>query len=269
MIIDFHTHIFPDKIAAATIAALEKKGNMRAFENGKAEGLIAAADEAGIDIAVNLPVLTKPSQFESVNLFAKSFNEKEYSGAKIISFAGMHPDLEEPEEKIKYIAEAGFAGFKIHPDYQGTFFDDEKYVRIIAAAKAHDLTVITHAGVDAAYRDVEVKCTPRRVLNLLDKIGGYSKLVLAHLGGNEMLTDVYNELAGEDVYFDTALVLSRVTKSEFLSLLQKHGEDRMLFGTDCPWSSIARDVEMIRSFELPEETERKIFSGNAKKLLKI
>ncbi len=267
MIIDFHTHIFPDKIAAATIAALEKNGGTKAYADGTEAGLLGALTAAGADIAINLPALTKATQFESVKGFAKAINEKSYGGTKIISFAGMHPDIPEPEEKIAALKEEGFLGIKIHPDYQGTFFDDERYVRIIAAAKENGLIVVTHAGVDGAFRNCEVKCTPKRVLRLLDRIGGYSRLVLAHLGGNEMLINVYNELVGEDVYLDTAYVLPRVTKYDFSALLEKHGDDRILFATDSPWSGIRENVEIIHSYGLPTETEEKIFAKNASKLL--
>ncbi len=269
MIIDFHTHIFPDKIAAATISALEKNGGTAAYANGTESGLVSALTLADAELGINLPALTKPTQFDSVRLFAKEINKKEYSGSKIISFAGMHPGIPNIEECMELIKSDGFLGIKIHPDYQGTFFDDGRYVRIVESAKRLGLIVVTHAGVDGAFRDTEVRCTPVRVLRLLDKIGGYSKLVLAHLGGNEMTSEIYNMLAGEDVYFDTAYVLPRVTKSEFSSMLEKHGEDRILFASDSPWSDIKRDAEIIRSFSLGKEAEKKIFSENAKKLLGI
>ncbi len=269
MIIDFHTHIFPQKIAAATIAALEKNGGTTAYTDGTEAGLHKALAMAGADIAINLPALTKASQFESVRAFAKALNEKEYSGTRIISFAGMHPDIDDPEKKLAELKSDGFLGIKIHPDYQGTFFDDEKYVRILRAAKNEGLIVVTHAGVDGAFRNTEVKCTPKRVKRLLDRIGGYPKLVLAHLGGNEMLINVYEELVGEDVYLDTAYVLPRVAKSDILKLVENHGEDRILFATDSPWSDIAENIKIIDACGLSERTKKKIFSENAKKLLNI
>ena len=63
MIIDFHTHIFPEKIAARTVTALAEKGGYPPHSSGDESGLISALGEAGADIAVNLPVLTKPEQF--------------------------------------------------------------------------------------------------------------------------------------------------------------------------------------------------------------
>ena len=269
MIIDFHTHIFPEKIAARTIALLSEKGSMMPFSDGTVEGLLDKMEKAGVTVAVTLPVVTNPSQFDSVNRFAADINEQfRDKERKLISFAGIHPDCEDIEAKMAFIKKSGFLGVKIHPDYQGTFIDDEKYVKILECAKEHDLIVVTHAGVDSAYRDVPVKCTPERALRLIRRVP-HAKLVLAHLGANEMSDDVLELLAGEDVYFDTAVVLKNTSEETFKKILAKHGANKILFASDSPWSSIKGDVEIIKSFSLDKNTENKIFSENAKKLLGI
>jgi len=269
MIIDFHTHVFPDKIAASTVSALEAASGNRPYSDGTADGLLAALTAAEASIAVNLPVLTKPTQFESILGFAAALNGREYGGARIISFAGIHPADPNPEEHLSMLREAGIKGIKIHPDYQHTFFDDEAYVRIITEAKRLGLIVVTHAGVDAGFRGEEVKCTPTRVLRLLDRVGGYSRLVLAHLGGAEMTREVIDSLAGEDVYFDTAYNLGHVTRALFSELLEKHGAERMLFATDSPWQDIRREAERIRSLGLSERELSMILSENALRLLNL
>ena len=269
MIIDFHTHIFPEKIAARTIALLSQTGSMTPFSDGTVEGLLDKMEKAGVTLSVTLPVVTNPSQFDSINRFAAEINEQfRDKERKLISFAGIHPDCEDIEAKMAFIKKSGFLGVKIHPDYQGTYIDDEKYVKILECAKEHDLIVVTHAGVDAAYRDVPVKCTPERALRLIRRVP-HSKLVLAHLGANEMSDDVIDILAGEDVYFDTAYVLRFTPAEDFERIVKKHGEDRILFASDSPWSSIKNDADILRSFALGKEAEEKIFYKNAEKLLGI
>ena len=269
MIIDFHTHVFPDKIAAKTISYLADKARTVPFSDGTCDGLLSKAEEAGADIAVNLPVMTNPSQFESVNRFAEEINGRFLKeGRGILSFAGIHPDCDNVEEKIAHIKSRGFLGIKIHPDYQETYIDDERYVRILECAKKNDLIVVAHAGVDNGYEGLPVRCTPERAKNLIRKVG-HSKLVLAHLGANGMAEDVISVLCGEDVYFDTAYVLSRTDRDTFTRILAKHGEDRILFASDSPWSDMKRDIDLIRSFGLKKETEEKILSLNAKRLLGI
>ena len=78
MIIDFHTHVFPERIAEKTVSMLEKIGNLPAFANGTEKCLSDSLSSAGATLAVNLPVLTKPSQFDSVLDFAIELNKKLY-----------------------------------------------------------------------------------------------------------------------------------------------------------------------------------------------
>lgn len=268
MIIDFHTHIFPEKIAEKTISLLSQKGGIPPFSDGTKAGLVEKMERADADVAVTLPVLTSPTQFDSVNRFAMEINQSfANSKRRLISFAGIHPDCDGLDEKMKQIKESGFLGVKIHPDYQQTMIDDEKYVRIMECAKEYDLIVVTHAGVDGAYPDT-VHCPPSRALNLIRKVP-HSKLVLAHLGANEMAEEVIDTLCGEDVYFDTAYVLRFTPAPVFRRILDKHGADRILFATDSPWSDIAGDVNILRSFGLEQKNEEKILCENARALLGI
>ena len=135
MTIDFHTHIFPEKIAAKTIAKLETKADVKAYANGREESLLQSMKHAGIDVSVVLPVVTAPEQFETVNRFAVSLNEK-YSGkdVRLLSFGGIHPDTADYKEKLRRIRQMGLQGIKLHPDYQDTYFDDIKYMRILEEA---------------------------------------------------------------------------------------------------------------------------------------
>ena len=268
MIIDFHTHIFPDKIARKTIDLLSEKGGIPPFSDGSVDGLLCAMDKANVDLSVTLPVLTNPNSFESVNRFAAQVNERfAEKSRRLLSFGAIHPACEEIDGKMRWLKEHGFLGVKLHPDYQDTFINDDGYVRILQCAKEYDLIVVTHAGVDAAYPDT-VHCPPALVRELIRKVP-HGKFVLAHCGGYRMYDQVLDLLCGEDVYFDTAYVLRFIGEETFKKLLSRHGEDRILFGTDSPWSDIKRDVEILRSFSLSKNTEEKLFSLNAKKLLKI
>ena len=90
MLIDFHTHVFPEKIARQTIDFLASKSQNKPFTDGTVEGMLGALNRADADIAVALPVLTKPTQFDSVIKFACLVNENFSSGnKKIISFAAI------------------------------------------------------------------------------------------------------------------------------------------------------------------------------------
>lgn len=75
MIIDFHTHIFPEKIVERVIAKLEGLAHSKAHILPTMTNLLASMDEAGIDISVILPVVTSVSQTESINRSSCEINE--------------------------------------------------------------------------------------------------------------------------------------------------------------------------------------------------
>ncbi|MEG9429600.1 MAG: amidohydrolase family protein [Christensenellaceae bacterium] len=269
MLIDFHTHIFPDKIAEKTIKALADNSNSTPYTDGTDLGLIKNMERGGADISVNLPVLTKPNQFDSVLEFALSINAKyEHAERRIISFAGMHPYCEDIKGKMKRIRDLGIKGIKIHPDYQETFIDDEKYVEILKAAKDNDLIVVTHAGVDNGYVGKPVRCPPELSAKVLKKVN-HEKVVLGHYGGHKQWEKVLDLLVNLDIYFDTAFTFYKIGEELFKKILYAHGEDKILFATDCPWSDIKRDKETFLAYNLPKQTEDKILYKNALKLLNL
>lgn len=271
MVVDFHTHIFPDKIAEKTIKILESKANyqFKPYYLGDKEGLLKMLNDSGVDVAVVLPVVTNPKQFDSVNEFAKNLND-EFLGKnkRIISFAGIHPKCDNIEEKMQFIKSKNFLGVKIHPDYQETFIDDDGYIKILECAKKLDLVVVTHSGVDVGYLDAPVRCTPDRLLRVIDIVKP-KKFVLGHFGANRFWQEVYEKLAGKDVYFDTAFTLNFIEKDLFKNIIKKHGDDKILFATDAPWQDMKDNLQKIKSFNLGSKTLNKILFENACKLLKM
>lgn len=269
MIIDFHTHVFPDKIAKSTIELLEKNSDGKAYTDGTVAGIIASMNNSGVDISITSPVLTKSTQFEKVTENVRQINinaSKKYP--KLISFAGMHPECEHVEEKIKYLYELGFKGIKIHPDYQQTDFNDDRYVKIIKTAKKYGLIVLTHAGVDDGYKGCPIRCTPDMILDVYSKVN-YNKIVLAHYGGHKMWEEVYEKLCGLDIYFDTAFTLHKIDEELFKKILKKHGTDKILFATDSPWAEQKQYIDILLSYGLDKETQNNIFYKNALKLLNL
>lgn len=264
MIIDFHTHIFPDKIAAQTISALAEKGNTKPYGKATLDDIRATMKTAGVDYSVILPVATSPKQVASINRMAAEIN-----GTDGIIYAGaIHPQCENVEEILDGIKEAGLSVIKIHPDYQGERFDSPSYIKIMSEAAKRGLVTVTHAGIDVGYPD-DVHCSPDMVLNVLDELKGVidNKLVLAHMGGCDLPDEVLEKLAGKPVYFDTSFVLDRY---EFgcREIILKHGFDRILFATDYPWSDVKKFIGIINGFGFTQEETEKIFYKNALKLIK-
>ena len=282
MIIDFHTHTFPDKIAAAAIEKLSGLSHTKPFSDGTAGGLAASAKNAGIDLSVVLPVATSTKQVPSINDYAAKTNETtETTG--LLSLGCIHPDYPQWKEELSRIISLGLKGIKLHPVYQDVDFDDPRYLRILERAGELGLVVVTHAGFDIGYPGVE-RCTPEMVLNALKQVGEV-KLVLAHMGSWRQWDKVEELLVGQSVWLDTAFSLGEMPALEdgyyspeelpmlgepdFLRLIRKFGSDRVLFGTDSPWSDQKESLDLIRALPLEDSEKDAILGGNACKLLQL
>ncbi|MBE7087858.1 MAG: metal-dependent hydrolase [Clostridiales bacterium] len=270
MVIDFHTHVFPEKIAQKTIDFLAAKSNGKPWTNGTVDELLEHMKSSKVDLSVALPVLTKPSQFESVNDFAYRINERFSSVKKdgLISFAGIHPKCEDIDGKMKQLKKLGFKGVKIHPDYQDAYIDDEGYIQVLRSAKEYDLIVVTHSGIDDGYIGEPVKCPPKLIKKVIDLVG-HKKFVLGHYGSHEQWDEVLELIAGEDVYLDTAFCLHQIDETLFKKILEKHGDDKVLFATDCPWQNMESYLKILNGYNLGAETTDKILYKNALKLLDL
>lgn len=265
MIIDFHTHIFPDKIAGKTIESLGNLAGVKAATDGTLNGLLNSMEKSGVDMSVIMPVCTKPEQFDSVNKFAKEVNDT-YQG-KLISFGGIHPDCDNYKQKLDHIKSLGLPGIKIHPDYQRVMIDDIRFMRIIEYANELGLIILTHAGIDIGLPE-PVHCPPDKMRKVLDTIKP-EKMVLAHLGGWKQWEQVFEFLVGENVYLDTAFTFDYIEQDILLKILEKHGFDKILFATDSPWSDAMRGIEYVKKLSISEEVKLKILGENAKTLLKL
>ena len=160
---------------------------------------------------------------------------------------------------------------KLHPDYQSTFFDDEKYVRIIDYAAEKGLGILVHAGEDIGLPEV-IHCSPDRILRVLKHVQP-EKLILAHMGGWRMWDEVEEKLVGLPVYFDTAVVLKKdvphLDSQQFARIVRNQGVEKILFGTDSPWYDQGQALEDFRNVMLTEEENRKILGENANRLFKF
>lgn len=282
MIIDFHTHTFPEQIAKRAIAKLSDSAHIKSYSGGTLEDLKRSMKAAGIDYAVLLPVVTKPAQEKDINCLAIETNDR-FPDTGILSFGGIHPDNENYREIIKDLAAHGIPGIKLHPVFQQTNFDDIRYLRIMECACENDLIILIHAGHDASFPGADY-ATPCRIRSVYDQIRP-NKLILAHMGGWCCWSEAEEMLAGCDVYLDTAFTLSPLrsnteddtasehhaplSRGQFLRMVKNFGVDRILFGTDSPWSDMTESIKLVRESGLNPAEQEAVLGGNAAKLLNL
>jgi len=281
MIIDIHTHTFPDSIAAKAVDILKHNSHTQPFLDGTAASLSASCFAAGIDYAVVQPVATSPKQVADINDKAAEAN-RSAAKTRLLSFGCMHPAFAEPERELERAARKGIRGIKLHPVYQKTDMDDPSYVRVLKAAAANGLLVLIHAGVDVGFLDLRYS-DPDKIARAIDA-AGCGRYILAHMGGWRQWGEAEALFAGrEDVWIDTSFSLGamqpsgdgfyethsaeRLDEEGFLRMKDAFGADRLLFGTDSPWEDQGKEVARIRGLRLSGEEKDAILGKNAAQLL--
>ena len=103
MLIDFHTHTFPEELADKVVLKIAGDASIRHYTEGTNPSLLRSMDRAHVDMSVILPVVTKPSQCGTINKVAKEVNDKYFP--RLLSFGGIHPDNEDYKDILKDLAE--------------------------------------------------------------------------------------------------------------------------------------------------------------------
>ena len=282
MVIDVHTHTFPDAIAGRTLEKLRLAAHTCTFSDGTVDGLAASMKAAGVNCSVILPVATNTRQVPHVNDASARINDQA-GETGIYSFGCMHPDFDDWRGELGRIAALGMKGVKLHPVYQEVDLDDIRYLRILDRCGELGLTVLVHAGLDVGFPG-RVNCSPQMVLRAVDQVGPV-QLILAHMGGWRNWDEVEQLLPQTSVYLDTSFSLGRMTPlndgyyapadldlmgpEQFMGLVRAFGPQRILFGTDSPWDGQAEALAHIRALPLTDEELSAILGGNAQRLLQI
>ncbi len=263
MLIDFHTHAFPERIAERAIEKLAYvSGGLKPQTDGTLDSLKNEMKKDGVDIAVVLQIATNPKQQTNVNNFAAQINKEN----NLFSFGSVHPDAPNVIEELERIKELGLKGIKFHPDYQGFFADDEKMKPIYKKISSLGLITLFHAGYDYGFK-MPFKCMPDNIINALKWFD--SPVIAAHWGGVGAGDEVIKKLCGLPLWFDLSFGYGVMPKSFAESIIEKHTPDKLLFGSDMPWHRPSWEKWLIESLDLSQNDKDKIYYKNALKLLNI
>ncbi len=259
-IIDIHVHAFPDSLAARAMEALEGPIDWKGLGDGTIGNVLQSMDAAGVDASVICNIATKPSQIQPIFDWSCQIRSP-----RIIPFPSIHPDAADAIDWLARIAEAGFRGIKLHPMYQGFKIDEPRMDPIYAALAETGLLLEMHCGDDIAFpgdRSADVD----RIVRVIDRHKNL-RLICTHLGAWLQWPAVREHLAGRDVWLETSMSVSILGLAATLDLIRAHGPERVLFGTDWPWTHPIDQLNLLRMLDLPREQIDAILGGNAAKML--
>ena len=264
MVIDFHTHAFPDAIAERAIAGLVKSsgGIYPPCTNGTLGDLVDKMDKFGVDISVLQPVITKAAHLKTLNEWAKNA-----CGDRLISFGGIYPHTEDYKADIDFVCSLGLKGIKFHVEYQNFVLDAPEMLKIYDYAFSKGLIVLHHAGFDPAFPP-PFRSSPKQFAHIAKEMRG-GVLVAAHLGGHDQWDEVEEYMVGEDLYLDTSMGFEFYSHEQFLRIVKNHGADKILFGSDSPWSRADKEIAALCALPLSDSEKDAILYKNAQRILGI
>lgn len=262
MLIDFHTHCFPQKVAEKAIPHLAAICKQEPLSDGTYEDTLEKMKNWGVDRFLVLNIATAPRQQLNVNNFAASMDKPPVSRA----LGSVHAAAPDALEELSRIKSLGLPGVKIHPDYQDVEMDDKTLLEVYSLCSEWDMICVFHAGFDPVSPD-KTRVIPQKALQIHRQFPKL-KMVLAHMGGFARWDEVEECLVGTGVYFDTSLASAHMDPRQALRIIQNHGAEHILFGSDCPWGSPAEGFRYIDALPLTSAQKERIFSQNAIELLK-
>ena len=148
------------------------------------------------------------------------------------------------------------------------FMSSSPSSNLYAEAQRLGLPVAFHTGRDPLSPQL-VHCQPQALARVADLFPRLT-IIAAHMGGMDMPAEAARFLAGKrNVYFDTAFASKFLTAGQLAELIALHGADRVLFATDCPWSTVPAERDLLQAAGLsPADLERVAFR-NAEELFGI
>jgi predicted TIM-barrel fold metal-dependent hydrolase len=277
MIIDCHTHIFPDKMRKNRETFCRKdEGFSFIYKNSKAkmacvEDLIASMDESRVECSVicgfpwgdpALCSLHNQYLMESVSRYPNRL-------IVFISLLFSKPDWSDKEldrwmkQGAKGVGEIAFYRREM------TSHDIDTMKPVLTRMERRRIPLLLHVNETIGHPYPGKGTTPLE--RFYELILAFPKLpvVLAHWGGGlpfyELMPEVANTMT--NVYYDTAASPFLYSKKIYATISEIVGAKRILFGTDFPLLSPQRYFKELEASGLSEEDQRNILGLNFSRLM--
>jgi hypothetical protein len=262
-VIDFHTHAFPDALAARAMQTLiDEAPGIKAYLDGTLGALAQSMQASGIDHSVVCCIATKPSQFDPILQWCLGVRSQTFQ-----MIPSVHPADPDRLDRIRQVKASGFAGIKLHPFYQDFYADEDRLMQMYEVLTQEDLLVVMHTGYDIAFPR-QRRADPERLLRIQQAFPRL-KLVTTHLGAWQQWDEVEALLVGRDIHMEISFAMDCMPPEQARRILLNHGSGYLLFGTDSPWTDQQRSLELLQGLDLPQDRLRKILWANAAQMLGI
>lgn len=257
--IDMHTHCFPDELAPRALGKTNIYGTYET--DASVGGQLALAHKEHVRKFIILHTAFRPDSMTHVNDFAVKVNHRENI---VISFGSVHPHAPNAVEEVERLYSMGIRGIKFQPTRQCFYIDEPCCAPVFRKIGELGMMTTIHGGGSARTKDYPV--LPSALAKCIDYFGG-ATVNFAHMGGMFVSDEERRLAASLPIVTDTALCARHLTQDGFNRALDLFGIERVMFGTDMPWASMAVETGYINNAPITAAEKELIFDGNAARYL--
>ncbi len=273
MIIDVHTHIFPERMCRDRAVFFDGQAAFRLlYDSPKsrmadAETLIAAMDAAGVDMAVTFGFPWKrPDLWQLHNDYILETASR--YPKRLIPLCCVDVEMEGAAGEVERCLAAGCAGVGELAFYTSGI--DQKALDLLepvmALCRAADVPVMIHTNEPVGH--VYPGKAPMTPGEIYDAAAAFpeNKLIFAHWGGGLFFYHLLKKEAADvlkNVYYDTAASPFLYDPKIYRIAVDIMGPDKILLGSDFPLIKPERYFAEMNQANLSEEEKMKILGGNS------
>ncbi len=277
MIIDSHTHIFPEEVRRDRGSFCRTdEGFSSIYRNPKArvigfEDLVASMDEAGVDssIVCGFP-WKRPDLCSLHNRYLLEAASR--CPDRLIAFLSL--SLSDPDRSLKELEEGIKAGGKGVGEIafygRGMTCGDLTLMKpLLSVLEEKKIPLLLHANETIGHPYPGKGETPLERFHELALAYPGLPLILAHWGGGLFFYELMPEVAKAmcHVYYDTAASPFLYSKKVYSIASEIVGAERIFFGSDFPLLSPRRYFQELEASGLSREHREKILGLNVARLL--
>ena len=277
MIIDCHTHIFPDEVRKNREAFCRKdEGFSSIYKNSKAkmagvEDLIISMDESGVERSVICGFPWGQPDLCSLHNEYLLKSASRYPNRLITFVSLLFWNLVWSEKEFNQCRKDGAKGVGEIAFYcrEMTSQDIDSMKPILTRMEKDGVPLLLHVNEAVGHSYPGKGMTPLERFYELILIFPKLPIMLAHWGGGlpfyELMPEVAKAMA--NVYYDTAASPLLYSKKIYAMVSEMVGSRKILFGTDFPLITAKRYFQELEGSGLSKEDQRKILGLNVSRLL--
>jgi predicted TIM-barrel fold metal-dependent hydrolase len=284
MIFDCHAHLYSPSV----IGSVSRRDGLAAALGLNMEGALNRTDkpalkqeftDAGIQACLLLPIAPANGVHTVNELFVKTVEGED----RLFTAGTLHPSSPGMSAELEWLGNQGVRAIKLCSFSQGFDLEAGETLQLFEKIRRHNRAGKTRFFVvlDTFYAADVYFGSPRQYITTPVKLARLTAafpeidFVGAHMGG---LTAPFPEIEeylvpANNLYLDTSNASKSLSREEFLRMIFRHGPDRLMFGTDWPWFSHAKEAafigELLRDAGLSPEEQSKVFSGNICRLMDL